>query len=250
MHQQKHLLLTIFITYILLINPISAHGDVNWQETFDDDVNSLDNFDIVMGNFSSDGKLKTESCIPMPGCTAVNIMFRDSTASNGSWSFDFNINGDLFFYFVGLGKSTGIVGGGLYPNEGYRLGIILNDKRVNLDYISDTSMTVGSYLSPTDYSGWMQMNITRDPSGKFEIFLDGNSIINGTQIALTTSEHINIQMGANSQLDNLTYTELHWPDPLKEDADEGNILSDNYDLFAIPVALVLIIALFYIRKRS
>ncbi|MCE7737270.1 MAG: hypothetical protein GPJ54_20445 [Candidatus Heimdallarchaeota archaeon] len=190
------------ILVILLSGTLLVNGNTVWQDTFDDS-NSLDNYEIVNGELRSDGVLTSLGCDSVDCVVGSAAFYRNSLGSTGTWSFDFNLTSNFNIYFIGIGKVSGHA---LFPKEGYNLIIRPSLKLVVLDYVTSPITNLASYESNISLVGWMHIDITRDESGNIIVYLDGNAIIETTQKDLTNSEHINIQLSKDSQLDNLIYS--------------------------------------------
>lgn len=213
---------------------MSTLGNVVWQDTFDDST-SLDNYEIVNGDLSSDGVLTSLGC--ENACDyGPAYFYRNSIASTGTWSFDFNLTSSLFFYFVGIGKVSGHA---LFPKHGYNLNIRPSLKLFTLDFVTTTVTTLDTFESDDSVIGWMHIDITRNDDGEISIYLDGTSIIETIQTDLTSSEHINIQLTKNSQLDNLVYSNTV-DTPTEKSEDDDSPIPLNYVLTGLIFAVFII----------
>lgn len=220
MSSKKHIWMVISILAILISGALLVHGNIVWQDTFDDS-SSLENYEIVNGELRSDGVLTSLGCDNADCVFGSTYFYRNSSGVTGAWSFDFNLTSSLNFFFIGVGKVSGHA---LFPKQGYNLVIRPSQKSFTLDYISSSISTLDSYTSDKSLVGWMHVDITRDEAGEIIVYLNGDSIIETIQADLTSSEHINIQLTKDSQLDNLIYSNTADLPSEKSDEEESPVM--------------------------
>ena len=145
-------------------SPVLAHGIVSevWSDDFND--GNYVNWNVTWGNFSvTDGILSGIGRGP-------NLIHRNSTAANGTWSFDLYYDGT---YQVALWFVCNYLNPSYYynPEDGYRLLIEDDRIRIQVEH-SDSRETLHSY-NFGNLTGWWNFTVTREPTGRIDVFVDG-----------------------------------------------------------------------------
>jgi hypothetical protein len=241
----KQQVMILFGVLILLLSNISSVNATNiWETTFDDG-SSLDDWFITHGNFSVDTKhrvlVSSADCWthPFPPNRCANSLWRNHSTVTGTWSFDLmspesEIIG-TFFMFVGQSTCGGVCDGS-HPDVGYVL-IILPDNKIQLVILPERS-TLQEYQHASDLEGWLHFKITREESGRMQVYLNSANIIDVTDTEITTSESINFTLEPGAQLDNITYSDSIEP-PVIDSAGLEFVT-------VLPLFLVVI----FIRKKN
>jgi len=196
MNQLKIKNLSLIIICSFLISMNSAYGDTVWYDNFDDkepdgweteilDWDLSDAFTGEPAEFdTSDGTLRA------PGETPGNIWYlatHNSSIDVGTWSFDVNIvNTDWEHFYVFLMTDDWED----YPSKAYSYDIIFVTEHGDLEPDSKGGIvlykrpgyriqwdTIGEWSSTEEILGWHHIDVTRDPDGVFDVYLDDELII-------------------------------------------------------------------------
>lgn len=173
-----------------------AHADSVWYDTFDDkeldgwetellDWDLSDAFTGEPAEFDiSNGTLKA------PGDTPGNIWYLatyNSSTDIGTWSFDVNIvnTPDEHFYVFLMTDDWAD-----YPGKAYSYDLIFITEAGDLEPDSQGGVvlfkrpgwrskwdTIGEWSSTEEITGWHHIDVTRDPDGVFDVYLDDELII-------------------------------------------------------------------------
>ena len=202
------MLFSIFILVLMLMGvPANTSSNTDdWIDTFDS-ADSLKDWRVPYGNYTVDENehvLVASNCYETNGF-CLSSLWRNSTASTGTWSFDLRIldNHSFFIlYFLGISATSD----GLHPNTGYAFHID-RYKIFHLRYRQyGSNPIISSYTPSNETKNWMHFDITRNSTGYMEIFLNHSSIITGSDNRFTSSENINFQLDNGAKLDNVSYT--------------------------------------------
>jgi len=173
-----------------------ACADTVWYDTFDDeelvgweteilDWDLSDAFTGEVAEFdTSNGTLKA------PGGTPGNIWYLatyNSSIDIGTWSFDVNIvNTDWEHFYVFLMTDDWAD----YPDKAYSYDIVFSTELGYPEPDSKGSIalfkrngyrvkwdTIGEWSSTEEILGWHHVDVTRDPEGVFDVYLDDELIM-------------------------------------------------------------------------
>lgn len=192
----------------MLSTPVNASINTDdWEDSFDN-ADSLKNWRNPYGNYTVDEneKVLVASNCPLINGFCLSSLWRNSTSTTGTWSFDLQIpdNHTFFiFYFMGISSTAD----GFHPNTGYAFQID-KFKVFHLRYrYAGLNPIINSYTPTNETNDWMHFDITRNSAGDMEIFLNHLSIITGQDNRFTTSENINFQLDNSAKLDNVSYSQ-------------------------------------------
>ncbi|MHA1561899.1 MAG: hypothetical protein ACTSPA_07205 [Promethearchaeota archaeon] len=208
MSNKKISLLLLISISLLLINTNIVRADGVWEYTFDDG-DSIGDWDIAYGNWTvDDGSLLVAECEyvnELEGC--ANSIWHKQTNMTGNWSFDV-LQSDieesrLLFYFIGNGVADSFE---FHPAQGYVLRLT-HDDQIFIDYVNDGRYrySLSSYTPPSNLTGWIHFEITRDLDNEMTVYLNGSEIIRVINSLISTSENINIQTGIGVRFDNFRF---------------------------------------------
>ena len=201
------MLFSIFILVLMLMGvPANTSSNTDdWIDTFDS-ADSLKDWRVPYGNYTVDENehvLVASNCYETNGF-CLSSLWRNSTASTGTWSFDLRIvdNHSFFIlYFLGISATSD----GLHPESGYAFHID-KYKVFHLRYRQyGLNPIINSYTPSNETKDWMHFDITRNSTGYMEIFLNYSSIITGQDNRYNSSENINFQLDNGAKLDNVSY---------------------------------------------
>ncbi|MHA2319648.1 MAG: hypothetical protein ACXAC6_18065, partial [Candidatus Hodarchaeales archaeon] len=159
------------ISFCLVLIVISAsvavrgntESEIGWEDTFDTE-DSLDDWEISHGNFNvneTQGTLVGGSdCYLEPYVNwCANYLWRNNTATTGTWSFDISFTEDFTFfiyYYVGISSTVD----GRHPTLGYSLLIFPSEI-----WIGSDNGTLDSYSLEVGLDGWQHFDIIRNETG-------------------------------------------------------------------------------------
>ena len=233
--------------FVSLLMPFSsANARLIWADEFQEDLS--DEWTILDGTFT------TENHILEPSDPTFELeehcIQRDSPVAYGSWSFDFYIRRypgekshlvDSRFFFIADEMDDNP--GSRLPENGYALRIF-SDSGIGpvvhlFRYSSGRQFLVGGCTAALD--GWNHIEITRNTTGCFELFINGSCWIEATDTTHETSTCFAWRPSLYQALDNVTVTA---PDPIN-----NNII---YLLIGTGVAVtivVLVLTVWFVRRR-
>jgi hypothetical protein len=195
-----------FLMLIIFSITIRGRADagIGWEDTFDT-IDSLDDWEVSHGNYTVDEAqgvlVGSADCYLEPGPNwCANYLWRNSTASTGTWSFDIILPETFLFfiyYYVGISSTAD----GRHPTSGYSLLIFPSEI-----WIGSDNGTLDSYTLVDSLDGWQHFDIIRTETGHIQAFLNGTNILNGINTVHTFSEKINIQVEPETKLDNIIYS--------------------------------------------
>jgi len=116
----------------------------------------------------------------------------DNTIVVGTWEFRGNtINCRSYFYFISL------YGYGTTSDNGYHVEISITDNTIRL-FKDDggTGALLGSSSIDISEDEWYVVRITRDTSGNFNVYLNGDLKISVTDTSYDTSNYVLFKLGA------------------------------------------------------
>ena len=280
MNQSKIKNLSLIIICSFLISMYAAYGDTVWYDNFDDkepdgwetkilDWDLSDAFTGEPAEFdTSDGTLKA------PGETPGNIWYlatHNSSIDVGTWSFDVNIvNTDWEHFYVFLMTDDWED----YPSKAYSYDIIFVTEHDDLEIDSKGGIvlykrpgyriqwdTIGEWSSTEEILGWHHIDVTRDPDGVFDVYLDDELIIHVEDEAPVFDMFSTFRFEASSgpEIDNVvvldTYdieTAREWtepePEPEPEPSDEAGGIP-GFPVTALLFGLFFIALVFYNTKK-
>ena len=148
-----------------------AHADSVWYDTFDD--KELDGWETELLDWDLSDAFTGESA--------------EFDVSNGTWSFDVNIvnTPDEHFYVFLMTDDWAD-----YPGKAYSYDLIFITEAGDLEPDSQGGVvlfkrpgwrskwdTIGEWSSTEEITGWHHIDVTRDPDGVFDVYLDDELII-------------------------------------------------------------------------
>ncbi|MFX1510452.1 MAG: hypothetical protein ACFFBR_09125 [Promethearchaeota archaeon] len=180
--------LILLVLFALLTQNTTAA--IIWTDDFND--GNYDGWNVVYGVFSTDENLLRaqvgQSCINHP-----------STIIVGTWSFDFIFSGQ-----ISSGANIGfaceeVV---LYPITGY----VLKVGRSAFELVvwnESYDWIIGSYYPSHHINGRQQIDITRDETGLFRVYINSTLQIEAVDTTISASNYFHFFCGPNEALDNI-----------------------------------------------
>ncbi len=187
------------IVAVLVTTPSSAQ--LVWQDDFED--GNLDGWTVAFGNFTiEDGTLILEN-----DTFPTGVIYHPSTGVVGSWSFKIIGRGWEIDFIATAWTGPNMYGYRLFRGfdqfgEAFFFEKILNDSVERLVWYS---------YAGHEYSN--QVNITRNIEGAFEVYIDGELVIESTDASVMESSYFCYSAHGNgSALDNVeVVTKLYTP---------------------------------------
>ena len=232
----------------------------NWVDSFDSN-DSLNDWTIDVGNFSvikNEGVLVASDCYSESGF-CLSSLWRNSTATTGTWSFDLRLSeSHTFFmlYFVGHLVFT------THPASGYSVHVN-KDKILNLWYRdSNTNVKIDTYTADNEtLNNWMHFDVKRNSTGYMEVYLNYIKIMTGQNTLVTESENINFQMDDGAKIDNVSYskpttaitsasTSYQGTTAMTSSKTKSSVNSPSFDASETVFYFILILGLIKIGKKK
>lgn len=200
----------VFLLCFLAFGPRQVAADLVWSEDFD--AGPSDEWTEV-----GDTDYANENCRGKPGERACAIIYRPSSVSVGSWSFDIRYVKEFvrdfryvpnevtvrfmssdpeavpwISYALQVSPATTATGGYLF----YK--IVKNSEDAGEDVLAD-------YDDPelSNMHGVHHFKITRDGSGGITVLLNGTVIMQAADTEITASEYFAVFFGADFSIDNI-----------------------------------------------
>lgn len=255
----------LFLLGWMAFSPPACRSAVVWTEDFDDP--NLDGWEIWGMNY-------TEPAGPLPPNYSVSedmlrfqgltnhwtIASYNTTLGVGTWSFDLDVQ-DQFrhhFYvafFGGYWDNDSIAWPDWQPSVPYEYGIApFTDAYSRWDsefVLYRASPGRGSFdtlarYSPPEMIGWHHIDITRDASGLFNVYLNGTLCMSATSTLYTTTECFKIYSGVGPAIDNIVVQDTIIPstDPLPFDPVIIAVIG------GVAVVVIVIVIIVVIKRRS
>ena len=183
----------IFLGFLPPERSTNCQAAVVWNDNFND--NDYDGWTLELGSFTAiDGSLR--------GVDATNAIRHDTTTTQGTWSFDVQILAQTSAYITLFGEVvlSGIV------DECYTIRI--NQFGIDLRQSTDWSNTYLDQTSFTDpISGWQHLDVTRDGSGQFYVYLNGTQLLEGIDTTHDTALFFVLYCTNTAAFDNIVVSD-------------------------------------------
>lgn len=191
--QKQHFLLATLICAVLFLNAAMfsvspcAAADVYWTDDFTDG-SFYPEWSVIIGGWAAGvGILRSTSSTGFPHQA---IIYTNSTASYGTWSFDLlysDTGTKVWVAFMHNAMCINVFDPGL---QGYILE--LNGSAIYLLKSTDTTISVLDSASLAPVSGTYSVTITRIADGTFEVRWDGSLYLTAQDTDYTTSTHFTL----------------------------------------------------------
>ena len=191
--RKQHVLLVGMIGLLLVLNvavlytPSCSAADVYWTDDFTDG-SYYPEWNVTIGSFAAGvGILRSTDSTGFPHQA---IIYRTSTASYGTWSFDmlYSDSGTkVWIGFMHNVKCYNVFDPGL---QGYILE--LNGSAIYLLKSTDTTISVLDSTSLSPVSGTYSVQITRVSDGTFEVRWEGSLYLTAQDTDYTTSTYFTL----------------------------------------------------------
>ncbi|MFX0078261.1 MAG: hypothetical protein ACFE8O_03390 [Candidatus Hermodarchaeota archaeon] len=244
---RKFLLSVIACSLVILLamqTPTSTAA-VGWSDDFND--GNYDGWTVEEGSFTAVG-----NSLNTTGTSTDNSISHNSTAAFGFWSFDIYINeseGSLYeprwsSAFIRVGAWPGDPDAYVLEIWSDETAVLQILRLVRVDAGELGPVLADDTTSISSIHGWQAVNITRSLAGEFEVFLNGTSYLQCTDLTYTTSEYFVLAMTKNSMFDDLVVseTEIH---PLLPIPMELILIG-----VGVAVVVIVIIVVFVYRRRT
>jgi hypothetical protein len=229
--------LVLLVLFSLLTQSTAAA--IIWADDFDD--GNYNGWNVVYGAFSTDENLLRaqigQSCINHPSAVIV-----------GTWSFDFVFSGQ-----ISSGANIGfaceeVV---LYPITGY----VLKVGRSAFELVvwnESYDWIIGSYYPPYHISGCQGVDITRDETGEFRVYINNTLRIEAVDTTISASNYFHFFSGPNEALDNISVRDSIDVTPPTNTEPEVPIVPQipGFPFLAIILGMTLAVSVRVLKKRS
>ena len=184
---KKHVFLVVIIGLLLSLNiaalytPSCSAGEVYWTDDFTDG-SYYPEWGVIMGTWAAGvGILRSTDSVGSPHQA---IIYRNSTASYGTWSFDLRYNdaGWGWVAFMHNSPCFNVVDANI---QGYY--IYLNTTHIALYLSTDTTNTILDSTTFSATAGSHPMQITRIADGTIEVRWESTLYLTATDTTYTTS---------------------------------------------------------------
>jgi hypothetical protein len=225
---------SMVILVLSALNPLSVSAALVWEEDFEvlytEDLEDwmLQGYELIdnvyckvdHGFTITNGALTAEDVYlqswPYTGhgaLTQVRRAIHNSSVAYGTWSFDWlesssrNSFDSVEFIFTDLQCNYNLTGISPHPSmSGYTLVFnTVNDNQMLLEKYSGFTRAILVRCSFTPTKGvFYHIDITRDLTGQFNVYLDSQLMLNKTDNTITSSETFNfVSFQGNSTIDNI-----------------------------------------------
>ena len=172
---------------------MGCRAAVVWNDNFNDaDYNG---WTLELGSFNAvDGSLR--------GVDVTNAIRHDTATTTGTWSFDVQIVPQSSAYITLFAQvvSAGIADD-CYTIRINQFGI---DLRESTDW-TNTYLDQASFADPIN--GWQQLDVTRDGSGQFYVFINGTQRLEGTGTSHDTATYFVLYCTNTAAFDNIVVSD-------------------------------------------
>ena len=208
------LVLSLCLLCSLVFNGPWCTAQLSWSDNFND--GNYDGWTVFEGSYNA-----SSLSLNTTGTDTDNFIYHNSSAAFGFWSFDLFVN-ESEGSAVGPRWGLAIIRIGAPDDEnpdGYVLSII-SDETLAFQHIFLWRVDAGNVgpmvcENPTlsAINGWQAINITRSLAGEFEVFVNGTSRMQGTDLTYTTSDTFYLGLTKGSMFDNLVVSGIEIPIP-------------------------------------
>ena len=186
----------LLVIALIFLSLNIAYADTVWYDTFDDE--ELDGWETEILDWDLSDAFTGEAAefdltngtLKAPDGTPGNIWYlatHNSSTDIGTWSFDVNIvnTPDEHFYVFLMTDDWED-----YPSRTYSYDLIFITEAGDLEPDSQGGVvlykragwrsywdTIGEWSSTEEITGWHHIDVTRDPDGVFDVYLDDEVII-------------------------------------------------------------------------
>ena len=188
--------LCLIILVSMFLSTSIGYAEIVWFDNFDD--NEADGWEMDVLDFSQSNPITGETAeydtssgtLKSPSDPFGNIWYlatHESTQDYGTWSFDVKIvdTSEEHFYVFLMSDDWAT-----YPKKAYTYDLIFITGRGDPEPDSKGGIvlfkrngwsaqqeTIGEWGSTEEIVGWHHIDVTRDPDGVFDVYLDEESII-------------------------------------------------------------------------
>ena len=190
------LLLFLGLTFLSSMQPgrmMGCYAAVVWNDNFND--TDYLGWTLELGSFNAaDGLLR--------GVDATNAIRHDTATTTGTWSFDVQIVPQSSAYITLFAQ---VVSAGI-ADDCYTIRI----NQFGIDLRESTDWT-NSYLDQASFAdpinGWQNLDVTRDGSGQFYVFINGTQWLEGTGTSHDTATYFVLYCTNTAAFDNIVVSD-------------------------------------------
>ena len=191
-----------------------------WSDNFNDGTYEPE-WTVSGGSFSAT-TLRMES-----GTDVWNYAYRTSTVAEGEWHFTVCIDSAIGACVVFMATDIGGVGTS-FPNTGYLINFNPFDGWIRLYRHQSGSHSMGSYPVTIMMGTVFDVEVTRNSTGNFDVYIDDVLRISAQSTHIDTSSYFAIRFCEGGYIDNIGVYETH---------EEGNGGNGDGTIF-LPIELI------------
>ncbi|WP_455363435.1 hypothetical protein [[Eubacterium] cellulosolvens] len=211
--------LALLLSVLILVGDRTCRADEVWSDDFNDgnydgwkvyglDFTTDPSTQLVANYSAADGMLQDIG--PQPERTVWSYAIHNSSVTYGTWSFDAKaVDTPSHHFYVRFMTTDPIV------LNGYDLAIAVGrglgsepDRLIDREFalfkrVNNKAFRLGRYAVPGGMAGWQHIDITRDKSGQFCVYINGTLRIKAMDIQHTTSKYFMFESQIGPALDNV-----------------------------------------------
>ena len=211
-------------------------GEV-WSDDFDDE--NIDDWLVIGANMTTDPGVEIPANYSLSSGSFWsqgqhwNFLVHNSSVAYGTWSFSVYlqrpINGEAFYVaFIGGQYSEEWLDPD-FADNGYLLRFLFTENSDAGNYALLESSTEGGWVGKTSageaaMAGWKDIIITRDPTGQFYVYVNGDPIMGAKDTTFTVSETFSLFARGGPGLNDISVSNTvdydkappEWVEPLED----------------------------------
>ncbi|WP_455284974.1 hypothetical protein [[Eubacterium] cellulosolvens] len=215
--------LALLLSVLILVGDRTCRAAEVWSDDFNDgnydgwtvfglDFTTEPSTQLVANYSAADGTLQDIG--PQPDRTVRSYAMHNSSVAYGTWSFDINaVDTPSHYFYVRFMTLDPIV------LNGYDLAIAVGrglgsgpDRLIDREFalfkrVNDKAFRLGRYAVSGGIAGWQHIDITRDTSGQFCVYVNGTLRIKAIDIQHTTSKYFMFGTEVGPALDNVVVSD-------------------------------------------
>ena len=187
-----------------------------WSDNFDDE--DISDWYVIGADMTTDPGIEIEANYSLTGGVLrslgsdYNFFLHESSVAFGTWTFDVDVqepdNTDQFWIGFGANYTEDWLIHS-YVGDGYSLRFLFTADSTEGNIGLFRSTVAGGSVGRATYTvdpirGWKNIIMTRDPTGQFYVYVDGELAMGAKDMTVTTSEAFCYLGQGNPALDNIT----------------------------------------------
>ena len=225
----------------ILMTDISHPSSVLWFDDFENETMTLDQWIFEGYNptygWGCPANVSVSNGMLYSTGPIINYLFHNSTTTTGTWSLDVFLDYDFDYTLISFTSNyynePGTIGGRL----GYVISLYTSGAKIHVElgyWVPDPAGSIHDEIDTYSFnrtSGWIHIDITRQPDKYLYAYLNGTLILQGKDSRWSTSEYFAVETYADSYFifDNITVSDSididkaspHWIEPLVDQEIAG-----------------------------